>query len=90
MIESRSTSYGLLAPLPAACEAEADAEADSEAILVFSVLRASFSLVALASVVGPGSAPAASVSGREYSPYCPSGVGYGSDDVTERIGKRGG
>ena len=78
MIESRLASYGLLALPAAACEAEAEAEADS------------FSLVALALVVGLGSAPAASVSVGEYGPYCPSGVGYGSDDVTEGIGKRGG
>ena len=84
MIKSRSTSYGLLALPAAACEAEAEAES------IFSVLGASFLLVALASVVGPGSAPATSAPGGEYSPYCPSGVGCGSDDVTERIGKRGG
>ena len=88
MIKSRSTSYGLLALPAAACEAEADADAESEVLSVFSVLGASFSLVALASVVGPGSAPAVSVSGGEYSPYCPSGVGYESDDVTEGIGER--
>jgi hypothetical protein len=75
MIESRSTSYGFLALPAAACEAEADAEADSEVLSVFSVLGAPFSLVALVSVVGLGSAPAASVSGGEYSPYCLSGVG---------------
>jgi hypothetical protein len=76
MIESRSASYGLLALPAAACEAEAEAD--------------SFSLVALALVVGLGSAPAASVSGGEYSLYCPSRVGCGSDNVTEGIGKRGG
>lgn len=72
MIESRSTLYGLLALPAATCEAEADADADSEVLSVFSVLVAFFSLGALASVVGPGSAPAASVSSREYRPYCPS------------------
>ena len=49
-------------------------EAEAEAESIFSVLGASFLLVP----------------GGEYSPYCPSGVGCGFDDVTERIGKRGG
>lgn len=88
MIESRSTSNGVLALPTAACKMEADAETDLEVLSIFSVLETSFLAVALTSGFGQGSASAASASdGEWWGPYCLFGVGYRSDDVTEGIDK---